>query len=297
MGRDSLVTAIVVLVSVSLLAAGLCFWLFQTRGYELEVRVELVVGDATPTETAGVLSTSQEVSNTLSGLAARVDLPSATLVTPAATPLATATPKPTATTPPASPTATHTVEPTATLVPPTATPSPFDVLEQVARAEAALQTGQFEVTINFEDGNHATAHILFDFANETETPRLRMVTTYESSTGTQTVEHVMIGSQSWQRQGDGVWRPLPNQEGVWGQVQSFLPHSRLVAGAELQQIGDATVLHWYDADRATDMNLYVHPETGVPEKLHEVRQHSSLTRTVLYKGWNEPVEIASPVTN
>ncbi|MDQ4075283.1 MAG: hypothetical protein M3220_03455 [Chloroflexota bacterium] len=314
MALNNLVLTII--VGVLLLAMGLSFWISNVSAPNLgleEREDELAVRDATPTESARAASDQSSVSrreNTASVKSiakvtttraepvAHSNTPSPTPVTPSATPLATATSKPTATpTPPASPTAIPTVEPTATPVPPTSTPSPSEMLEQVASAQAALQTGQFEMTIDFEDGNRSSAQVLFDLASEAEGPRLWMTTTYEGSTGTQTSELVMIGNQSWQRQGDGEWSPRTNQESVWGQVQSFLPHTRSVTEAELDQTDNATVVHWYDAGRAMDVTLYIHPETSVPKELHEVRQHGTLTRTVVYSIWNEPVEIAPPMTN
>lgn len=187
-----------------------------------------------------------------------------------------------------SPAATEMPGPTAG--PPTAA----EVLRQVAAAEAALRTGQLEGTIDYGNGTRSSAQVRFDLGADGGVPRLHIVTTYQSASGTQTVERITIGDKAWQRQPGGEWTTIAEQEGAWGQVQTFLPHAASITSAETDSSTGPALLHWYDAVHDADMTLQVDLATGVPRELRQVTRGTGLALTVIYSGWNTPVEINPP---
>jgi hypothetical protein len=226
---------------------------------------------------------------TAAPLGATAAAPALTPTSMALTPtpgVATASPTP----PPPSPTA---VPPSPA---PTATPpSAAAVRQQVAAAEAALRTGQVDATIEYGTGTRSSATARFDFGDGGRPPRLHLTTVYQAATETQTVERIVIGEQWWQRQPDGSWGMIPPEEGVWGQIQAYLPQVRSVASIE-PDTGPPTapVLRWYDAGRNADVTLTIDPATGVPREMRQVARGSGTTLTAIYSHWNTPVEINPP---
>jgi hypothetical protein len=164
----------------------------------------------------------------------------------------------------------------------------------VAAAEATLRTGELEATIDYGGGSRAAARVRFDLGDAQHVPRLHMITTYQSATGRQTSERITIGDQSWQRQPDGQWMTVVEQEGAWGQVQNFLPHAAPVTNAEIAS-HDPTILYWYDSGLDADITLRIDPSTGAPHELRQVPRHRGVGLSVTYSGWNNPVDIAPPV--
>jgi len=169
------------------------------------------------------------------------------------------------------------------------------VLQQVAAAEAALRTGQLEAMIDYGNGTRSSAQVRFDLGTLGRVPRLHIITIYQSATGTQTVERITIGDRAWQRQPDGPWAAIAEQEGAWGQVQTFLPHATSIMGAESDNGKDLAVLRWYNAGHDADVTLSVDPATGVPRELRQVGRTTGEVLTVTYSGWNTAVEITPPV--
>jgi hypothetical protein len=168
------------------------------------------------------------------------------------------------------------------------------VLQQVAAAEAALRTGQLEATIDYGNGTRSAAQVRFDLGDTGRVPRLHIITTYQSATGTQTLERITIGDKAWQRQPNGPWTAIAEQEGAWGQVQTFLPHAASVSNPESVSGTNPVVLRWYGADRDTEVTLSVDPATGVPRELRQVGRTTGQVLTVTYSGWNTAVEITPP---
>jgi hypothetical protein len=180
---------------------------------------------------------------------------------------------------------------------PTATtefPSAVTLLRRVVAAEAMLQSGQFDATIDYAGGNGSSATVSFDFGPGQRMPRFQIASAYKSSSGTQTVERVTIGDQSWERHPDGTWAERAPQEGVTDQVQVFLPHANAITSAQLAIVPNGAVLSWYDADRDVDVTLAVDPSTGVPRELREVTRFTGSTLMVTYTDWNSPVDINPP---
>jgi excisionase family DNA binding protein len=173
-------------------------------------------------------------------------------------------------------------------------PSPITVLQQVAAAEAALRTGQFEAAIDYGNQNRSSAHLRFDFGDDRRTPRLHIVSQYQSASGAQIVERITIGDQSWQREIDGRWTARPSAEGVWDQVVPFLPHAGSVSSAAIEDSGNPAVLRWYDAGRDADIILVVDLTSGIPLELRQTSRATGLVLSVNYRGWNTPVEITPP---
>lgn len=175
-------------------------------------------------------------------------------------------------------------------------PSPAaEILQDVARAEAALGRGQFDVAINYSNRTRSTARVVFDLGTAGSAPRLHITTRYENPEGVQSIEQIMIGDKSWQRQPDGQWAAIPAEEGVWGQVQTFLPQADTISSPELGSGGNTSVLHWYDPGRDADVTLRIDPATRIPQELRRVARGTGVVLTVIYSGWNSAVEIPSPV--
>lgn len=228
---------------------------------------------------------TREASATATPTSVSAQMPSGSRRLATRTPLPSPNPSPTAPRPSPSP---------EEAIPASGPPSAATVLEQVAEAEAVLQTGQFEATLNYRDGSQSSATVLFDLGGDATVPRLYMTTTYGSPGATSTVERVTIGDYSWQRQPTGRWLPVTEQEGVPGRVQAFLPRATTVSNPELDSGGYALVLRWYDAGRDADVTLNLDPATGVPLVMRQVTRSSGAVLTVTYRGWNTPVEIAQP---
>ncbi|HEX5506300.1 MAG TPA: hypothetical protein VFW96_27030, partial [Thermomicrobiales bacterium] len=109
-----------------------------------------------------------------------------------------------------------------------------------------------------------------------------------------TTEYLVVGNTGWQRGPDGRWSPAPGHEGVWGQIQTYLPHADAATRPALERRGDAAVLRWADDALAADTTLTVDPASGVPRELRRAMRGSGLVLTVAYTGWNTPVDITAP---
>jgi hypothetical protein len=157
-----------------------------------------------------------------------------------------------------------------------------------------LRTGQFEATITYGNGITAAAQLRFELGDANRAARLYMRTDYTTPSGTETSERITIGNQTWQRRPPEPWARQPEQEGVWSQVQVFLPRAAAVSQATLAQAGESAALHWYDATRDAEVSLQVNPGSGLPRALHQVIRATKLQLDVIYSGWNTPVEINSP---
>jgi len=206
----------------------------------------------------------------------------------------TAGEQPTALPTPASPTlGSEGAAAATTVVLSSGTPSVATVLQQVTKAEKALRTGELQALVDYGQGSRSLARVRFDLGDAEHAPRLHIITTYESANGSQTSERIIIGDQSWQRQPDGRWASVTEEEGVWGQVQTFLPHAAEISNAEIES-GDPTILQWYEVGRDADVTLQIDPATGIPHELRQVGRTTKMILTVLYNGWNTAVEIMPP---
>jgi hypothetical protein len=161
-------------------------------------------------------------------------------------------------------------------------------------AERALQSGQFEILSDYGNGMQSSSNVRFDFGGAQGVPRFHIVTTYQSPESNRVVEQIMIGDQTWQREADGTWTAIAAQEGVWGQVQPFLPQAASASSPEATTEGERTVLQWYDAGRDTDVRLELDPASGTPTTLRRATRATGVVLTATYAGWNTPVEITPP---
>jgi hypothetical protein len=168
------------------------------------------------------------------------------------------------------------------------------VVERVAEAEAALQSGQIDASIEYPDGASATTRILFDFGTSAGIARVAITTMYQSGAQTRTTELVMLGAQVWERVDGSNWEEVENVEGGWGQVQVFLPRIALVSEPQRDSDDRPGDLHWYDGGRNADVRLQVDPESGVPEQLDQESRETGSVLTVTYTSWNGPVQIDPP---
>jgi hypothetical protein len=140
--------------------------------------------------------------------------------------------------------------------------------------------------------SRSNAHIRFDVA----TGRLYMQTIYQGPQGTRTIERITIGDRTWQREGNGPWSVFQEQEGVWGQLQPYLPRVALIPAAQMQSTyqGGSAELRWYNAGSKVDVSVLFDPASGIPSQLQQVNRTSGATLTITYTGWNTPVDIQPP---
>jgi hypothetical protein len=175
-----------------------------------------------------------------------------------------------------------------------APPTVERVVQQVEAAKAVLRTGELEATITYGEGQPSVSFVRFDLGNETQDPRVHITTTYHGTDSEQNLEYIMIGDKSWQRQTDGRWTAVGAQEGVWGQVQAFLPDTEHVVDERLTTNANGTEIYWDDPNRGADITLQVDRETGTPRTLRRTTRATGAILTVTYQGWNTPIEINAP---
>jgi hypothetical protein len=173
-----------------------------------------------------------------------------------------------------------------------ATPAPRAAAQRVGAAEDALRRGQLAAVLDYGNGVRATATLAFDYGDATQPQRLHLTTVYTSPTGSQTTERITIGDRAWDRQPDGRWVVLPEQEGVWGRVQPYLPHADRAPGPTLRTEVGGVSLHWIDD--VQDVTVLFDPASGIPRELRQVSRANGATLVVTYRGWDTPVDIAPP---
>lgn len=231
-------------------------------------------------------------------------IPSATATPdPTATPEPTAPPSPTATeaptaTPNPPPASIYAASPTPTAVPPTPTASAVtngtaQVIQRVSDAEKQVKSGRIEATFESAQSNDSTSNITFDFGDAANPPRMHFISTYSSADGQRTTELTAIGERFWERVDQGAWVETGAREGVWGQVQSYLPGVPGVSSSLTIRV-DGNRLAWTDPERGVDVTLIVDLETGVPQELRRESRSSNTVVIVTYKDWNAPVDIQIP---
>lgn len=85
-------------------------------------------------------------------------------------------------------------------------------------------------------------------------------------------------------------------QGVWGQVQAFLPRLARVSDPQRENDERPGELRWYDSARNADVTLRVDPESGQPVQMQTVARDTGSLLTIAYTGWNSPVQIDPPVS-
>lgn len=166
--------------------------------------------------------------------------------------------------------------------------------QQVADAEAALRAGQLEATIDYGNGSRSSVQMRFDLGDAQRLPRLHIISTNQGIAGTQTIEQVVIGEQTWQHGPVGSWTAVSTQDGLWDQLHTSLPQIRNATDPGTVNVGNVTVLRWYDTGREADVELQVDAVTGIPQQLHLSVRATGLVLTVIYRGWNTAVQISPP---
>jgi hypothetical protein len=170
------------------------------------------------------------------------------------------------------------------------------LVRQVAQAEETLRTGQFDATLESSDTSRSQASVRFDLGDVNQAARLQMAARYESGSGAQTTERIVVGDKVWQRQAGGGWTVAPKKEGVWDQVRIFLPQAASALEPRLDD-GNPPTLHWLDAGRNEEVTVQFDPASGVPHTMQRVSRATGAILTVTYQGWNIPVEISPPNTS
>jgi hypothetical protein len=174
-----------------------------------------------------------------------------------------------------------------------ATSVPGAVLE-LAAVEVQLQSGQFEATLDYGNGTRSSSRSSFDLGDGRREPRIHITTIYTNADTIQNVEQILIGERAWIRQADGAWVPMAEQEGMWGQLQSYLPHVLSASDSQITSDENGLVLRWFDRFADAYVTLEVNPSTGTPRQLQRVSRTSGQALTVVYTSWNTPVEITPP---
>ena len=178
---------------------------------------------------------------------------------------------------------------------PTPPPSLADILARTTAAEAALRSGEFDATIEYGDGSRSVVRVRFDLGNGQQPRRLHIASTSQSTTGSTVFEQIAIGEQTWQRQADGSWTPAPTQDGMWEQIQAYLPNSRTIANATLTGDGRVASVSYRDEALNADTILTVDPATGTPLQLRQQIAAGGPAIAVVYHAWNVPVAIQAPL--
>lgn len=278
-----------------------------------------VTVQSTPTPTRVIAASGPRLQSTptmpVQTLAVTVTVePSSTLYAtatpePTAKPSATATLEPTATASPTvtvEPTATSTAQPTTVYAaPPSPTPvqpaptasavadGTAQLVQRVIDAEEEVKSGRLEASFESEQGNDSTSSITFDFGDAANPPRMHFVSTYTSAEGSRTTELTATGESFWERIDQGTWVENGAREGVWGQVQGYLPGVAAVSSSTPIRV-EGNRLTWSDPERGIDVTLLVDPATGVPQELRRASRSTDTVVIVTYKDWNAPVDIQIP---
>jgi len=195
----------------------------------------------------------------------------------------------TAASPSPQPAATH-----ASSAPTAQLPAASAALKQVAATEAALRSGEFAATLDYGNGTRSSSVVRFDLGDASHPVRLHITTTYTDSGKAQTTERIAIGGKTWQRQANGKWVGVAEQQEALAQLQTFLPHAARVVEAQLDSSGPAITLRWYDKASDADVALDADPASGAPRELHQTIRGAKTTLTVIYRGWNTPIEVQPP---
>jgi hypothetical protein len=170
---------------------------------------------------------------------------------------------------------------------------PGTVLE-LAAVEVRLQSGQFEAMLDYGNGIRSSSRSSFDLGDGQREPRIHITTIYTNADTIQNVEQILIGERAWIRQADGGWVPMAEQEGMWGQLQSYLPHVLSASDSQIMSDENGLVLRWFDRFADAYVTLEVNPTTGTPRQLQRVSRTSGQALTVVYTSWNTPAEITPP---
>lgn len=223
--------------------------------------------------------------------------------TPSPTPTAEATPTQAAqvvaspaisyapTTPPTAPASTP--APTVAATPtPTAGPT-AQLIQRVADAEKGVRSGRIEAEFGTGKEIDSTSKITFDFGDASHPPRIHFESTYSGSAGTRTTELIIIGDRYWERTDGGPWSEVGAREGVWGQVQSYMPGVPAIADVSRIRVFDHQLI-WTDEARDVDVTLEVDLETGIPRQLRRDSRSTDTSVTVTYSDWNAPVDVQAP---
>jgi hypothetical protein len=263
----------------------------EARARARVLRARVLIGALLLLATPSLLSACAANSNTTStpqaaAPTATPQLPAAATTTPAATPTANVRPVPTA--PAAQPATSVPVGPTPTV------DARLVLVQKVRKVLADLRSGELQATSDYSDGTQAVVTMQFQL-REANTPArsqpaLHMQTTYTSPSGSQHIERLTFGDQSWQRDTDDApWQAVPEQEGIYGQVSAFLPQLP-AASAPMLASSSPLELHWLDTGRNAEVVLTVN-DAGVPQSFQRKARDGTAQLTVTYTQWNGPVNI------
>ncbi|MEO7910306.1 MAG: hypothetical protein ABIV47_11715 [Roseiflexaceae bacterium] len=193
--------------------------------------------------------------------------------------------------------ATSTVAPVVSAAPlPAAIPvrSPAEILQQVRATMAGQRSGQIEASIDYGNGNRSLASVVFDLGTDLIPSRFAITTTYESAAGRQTAQRTTIGERTWQRQADAAWSAQQAEESASGELQAFLPAFDSIKNPELGEDQEGLLALQWLATNGADTTLLIDSDTNIPRQMRQLDRDTGTLFTVMYGGWNAPVEINPP---
>lgn len=164
----------------------------------------------------------------------------------------------------------------------------------VTTAEETLRSGEIEATIDYGNDTRTSSRVEFDLGGPDQPPSIHITVTYESPTSSRSMEYIMIGTDSWEREGNGQWTVSPPHEAVWGQIQTYLP--RAATTSQPAETGDTESgeIRWYDPVRDEDVVVSINQQMNVPFGMFRTSRATGTTLAVTYAGWNTVVDITPP---
>ena len=131
-------------------------------------------------------------------------------------------------------------------------------------------------------------------AQATESPRLRLLTTYRGPAESRTFERVVVGGRAWDRTGTEPWRAGPAGDGVRAQVEALLPGASRAARPTLGRDGEGSYLQWQDVSDGASVTLRLDFAGGPPREMRRVLPSDGAVLSVSYADWNASVTIVPP---
>ena len=128
----------------------------------------------------------------------------------------------------------------------------------------------------------------------TESPRLRLHTTYRGPAESRTFERVVVGGRVWDRAGDGALAGRSRRRRGAGPGGGPPPRHARAARSTLGQDGEGPFLQWQDVSDGASVTLRLDPTGGPPRGMRRVLPSDGAALSVTYADWNAPVTIVPP---
>jgi hypothetical protein len=172
-------------------------------------------------------------------------------------------------------------------------PSAAELLRRIAQLEAGLRSGEFQITIDDGNARSALVTVRFDRGGGDRARRVQVVSVADGPGGREVREQIAVGGRVWERRPGGTWAVATSQDGLWAQVEAYLPRAAAIADPVLARAPGVMILRYADTGRDAETVLTYDLASGLPRELHQVSRGGGGVR-VLYRGWNTPVDIREP---